>query len=105
MIGSPAYSDGRHALRVPKGADWRRVMSNSEQPKYPLLEALLAGQELTLKPMYSNREVARIFRVSVRAIQNWIVAGRLIPRELPGRWKFLPHDLEEFLRSSRKGGR
>jgi hypothetical protein len=52
--------------------------------------------------MYSNRDVAGIFNVCVRAIQNWITAGRLVPRDLPGRWKFFPQDLEDFLRTSRK---
>jgi hypothetical protein len=94
-----------YARRVPMRADWRRAMSSSEDPKYPLLHAILAGQELPLKPMYTNRDVAKIFKVCVRAIQNWISAGRLIPRDLPGRWKFLPQDLEEFLRASRKGDR
>jgi len=77
-------------------------MSNSDSPRYPLLEAILAGHELPLKPMYTNREVAEIFSVCVRAIQNWITAGRLIPRDLPGRWRFLPQDLEEFLSTSKR---
>jgi hypothetical protein len=70
-----------------------------------MLEAILAIQELPLQPMYTNRDVAKIFKVCVRAIQNWISAGHLTPRNLPGRWKFLPQDLEEFLGTSRKGKR
>lgn len=80
-------------------------MSTSETSKYPLLEAVLAIQNLPLQPMYTNRDVANIFKVCVRAIQNWISAGRLIPRDLPGRWKFFPQDLEEFLRTSPRGRR
>jgi hypothetical protein len=80
-------------------------MDNSETIKYPMLEAILAIQELPLQPMYTNRDVAKIFKVCVRAIQNWITAGRLTPRALPGRWKFFPQDLEEFLRTSPKGQR
>jgi hypothetical protein len=68
-----------------------------------MLEALLALQDLPLQPMYTNRDVAKIFRVCVRAIQNWISTGRLTPRDLPGRWKFFPQDLEEFLKTSKKG--
>jgi hypothetical protein len=79
-------------------------VNTTDTAKYPLLEAILAIQNLPLQPMYSNRDVARIFRVCVRAIQNWISAGQLIPRALPGRWKFFPQDLEEFLHNSRKGG-
>jgi hypothetical protein len=78
-------------------------MENSESVKYPLLEALLGIQDLPLQPMYTNRDVAKIFKVCVRAIQNWISAGRLSPRDLPGRWKFFPQDLEDFLRRSQKG--
>ncbi len=55
--------------------------------------------------MYTNRDLAKVFQVSVRAIQNWITAGRLFPRDLPGRWKFFPQDLEDFLNNSRKGER
>jgi hypothetical protein len=80
-------------------------MNDSDAPKYPLLAAILAIQNLPLKPMYTNRDVAQLFDVCVRAIQNWISAGRLIPRDLPGRWKFFPQDLEDFLRSSQRGGR
>jgi hypothetical protein len=75
----------------------------SPTPKYPLLEGFLAHQNLPLKPMYTNSEVAKIFQVCVRAIQNWITAGRLVPRTLPGRGKFFPQDLEEFLQNSQKG--
>jgi hypothetical protein len=77
-------------------------MDNSETIKYPMLEAILAIQQLPLQPMYTNRDVAGIFKVCVRAIQNWITAGRLTPRDLPGRWKFFPQDLEDFLVASRK---
>lgn len=78
-------------------------VDNSNTAKYPNLEAVLAIQNLPLQPMYTNRDVAKIFKVCVRAIQNWITAGRLTPRALPGRWKFFPQDLEDFLRNSRAG--
>ncbi len=78
-------------------------MNDSEAPQYPLLAAILAIQDLPLQPMYTNSDVAKLFNVCVRAIQNWISSGRLISRNLPGRWKFFPQDLEDFLRSSQKG--
>ncbi len=78
-------------------------MKEPQTAQYPLLEAILAIQNLPLQPMYTNRDVAGIFKVCVRAIQNWITAGRLTPRNLPGRWKFFPQDLEDFLVTSRKG--
>jgi hypothetical protein len=80
-------------------------MNNSEAAKYPQLEAILSIPGLPLQPLYTNRDVAGIFKVCVRAIQNWITAGHLTPRDLPGRWKFFPQDLEDFLRASRKGAR
>jgi len=79
-------------------------MESTTTAKYPLLESVLEIQKIRLKPMYSNRDVAQIFDVCIRAIQNWITAGHLIPRNLPGRWKFLPQDLEDFLLASRKNG-
>ncbi len=77
-------------------------MNNSDTTKYPLLEAVLAIQNLPLQPMYTNRDVAQIFKVCVRAIQNWIKAGHLVPRDPPGRWRFFPQDLEDFLSASRR---
>lgn len=79
-------------------------MNDPEPNRYPLLEAILAIRNIPLQPMYSNRDVAGIFEVCVRAIQNWTSSGRLSPRQLPGRWKFFPQDLETFLVESQKGG-
>jgi hypothetical protein len=79
-------------------------MIDSKTTRYPMLEAILAIQQKTIQPMYSIRDVAEIFVVCVRAIQNWITSGHMSPRSLPGRWKFLPQDLEDFLLASRKGG-
>lgn len=81
----------------------RTRMNNADTAKYPLLEAVLAIQNLPLQPMYTNRDVALMFRVCTRAIQSWISAQRLTPRSLPGRWKYFPQDIEDFLRNSRKG--
>jgi hypothetical protein len=69
-------------------------------PKYPLLEELLSVQGETLKALYSNRDVAKLFGVSVRAIQDWVAKGLLDARDLPGRARFLSQDLEEFLANS-----
>jgi hypothetical protein len=89
-------------LEVCLAARKRITVENSNTAKYPLLESVLDIQNLPLQPMYTNRDVAKIFKVCVRAIQNWITAGHLTPRALPGRWKFFPQDLEDFLRDSRK---
>ena len=80
-------------------------MNDSETLKCPLLEAILAIRNESLQPLYSNHDLARIFSVSARAIHNWISSGHLTPRSLPGRWKFVSQDLEEFIRTSKKGKR
>ena len=81
-------------------------MSNPVAPKYPLLHEILTMKGMSLQPTYSNRDVAKIFNVSIRAIQARIKSGGLSARELPGTARFLSLDLETFLvnsaRSSRK---
>lgn len=77
-------------------------MPGNSETKYPLLEELLASRGLSLKGTYTNRDVAAMFGVTVRSIQERIVSGRLQSRDLPGRGRFLSCDLEEFLRNSRR---
>lgn len=67
---------------------------------FSLLETLLREKGLSLKGTYTNRDVAEIFDVAVRTIQEWCRNGDLKPRKLPGRAKFLSGDLEEFLQNS-----
>lgn len=74
----------------------------SQSPKYPLLEEILALRQMTLQAMYTVREVAQLFGVTVRSIQSRVASGQLTARNLPGRAKFLPVDLEQFLRDSKK---
>jgi Helix-turn-helix domain len=80
-------------------------MSLPESPKYPLLEEVLALRQMPLRPMYTIRDVAALFGVSVRAIQTRVASGQLPSRDLPGRAKFLPTDIEDFLQNSRRGQR
>jgi transposase len=80
-------------------------MMSDQEPrfgKYPLLEALLGEKALSLRGTYTNRDVADIFGVSVRTIQDWSRNGDFKPRNLPGRARFLSEDLETFLRNSLK---
>ena len=72
--------------------------------KYPLLEELLALRQMSLQPTFTVRDVAALFRVSVRSIQSRVASGQLASRDLPGRARFLPVDLEQFLRESKKAG-
>ena len=77
-------------------------MPTSETSRYPLLEEILRIKKLPIRPMFTTREVAEIFGVSSRAIQDWIAFGKLSARDLPGRARFLPSDLELFLQNSPK---
>jgi hypothetical protein len=82
------------------------VPSNPNTPaKYHLLEELLALSQMTLQPTFSVCDIAKLFHVSTRSIQSRVASGQLASRDLPGRAKFLPVDIEEFLHESKKGGR
>lgn len=70
--------------------------------KYPLLQEFLDIKNLSLQATYSIRDLAQIFDVSVRAIQNRVASGQIVTRDLPGRAKFLPQDIEAFFSSSKK---
>jgi hypothetical protein len=77
----------------------------SPEEKYLLLAEVLALRQHPLKPFYSVRDVAALFGVTARAIQSRVSAGQLTKRDLPGRAKFLPGDLEEFLQKSKRGSK
>ena len=76
---------------------------NNQEPnaiRYLYLEALLALQGLPMKGIWILRDVAALFSVSARTIQAWIKERKLVPRDLPGRGRFLSEDLENFLKAS-----
>ena len=69
-------------------------MNHQEQvTRYPMLEALLKLRNLPLRPTYTTRSAAEIFDVTGRALLNWMKSDRLVPRDLPGRARFLNQDL------------
>ena len=78
--------------------------SQDAPPKYPLLEELLILRQMALQATYTVRDVADMFGVTVRCIQSRVASGQLPSRDLPGRAKFLPVDVEQFLRNSKKEG-
>jgi len=71
--------------------------------QYPLLQEILSLKGMALKWAYSTREVADIFEVSSRIIQELIAGGNLTIHDLPGRAKILPADLEAFIARTKKG--
>ncbi len=70
--------------------------------QFPLLGLVLKSRNLPFQAILTIPDVARIFEVSVRTIQDWVRDGKLSPRDLPGRGRFLPCDIEELL--ARRGG-
>lgn len=70
------------------------------ETKFPLLEEMLSTRGEVLKSLYTNDDVAKLFGVSVRAIQDWIARGHLTARDLPGKGRFMSRDLEAFLANS-----
>ena len=78
------------------------MTQKEQQVRFLLLEALLCEKGLSLLGTYTNRDVAKIFGVSVRTSQEWSRNGKLKPRNLPGRARFLSMDLEQFLQDSPK---
>jgi hypothetical protein len=77
-------------------------MTNASTPKYPLLQEVLAIKNLNLQATYTVRDLAQIFGVSTRAIQQRVSDGQIPSRDLPGRARFLSEDLEGFLRESKR---
>jgi excisionase family DNA binding protein len=75
-------------------------MSQKTLPNFPLLHTVLEQRGMTPKGIYTNRDAAELFEVSVRTIQDWITDEKLPARNLPGRGRFLAQDLEEFLAGS-----
>lgn len=78
-----------------------KIMTDAPKPaKYPLLETLLAYRALPFQALFTIRDAAMLFGVSIRCIQDRVKRKILNSRDLPGRVKFLPIDLEEFLKNS-----
>lgn len=69
-------------------------------PHFELLSEILALKELPLRSTYSTAQAAEVFGVSKRALQNWMAQDKLPARDLPGRARFLPSDLEACLQNS-----
>ena len=75
-------------------------MANDEAKTLPLFERLRIHRGFPMKPILTLRDAAQLFSVSKRTLQDWIQKGKLVPRDLPGRGRFLPEDLERFLQDS-----
>lgn len=92
-------SRGENSTHFRKGLT---TVNNNPTVKYPLLQEILSLQGRPLQATYTTRDLAQLFNVSPRAIQNRVASGQIPSRDLPGRAKFLSEDLEAFLASSVK---
>ena len=90
-------TDGEVNTEITARLDW--------MPRYALLEPLLHQRGLQLLAIYKIGDAALLFGVSPRTLHDWIGGGRLRARDLPGRGRFLPQDLEDFLAGSIRGCR
>lgn len=77
-------------------------MTTTSISRYPILEEFLNLKGLSLQPVYTIRDLARLFSVTPRAIQSRVATGQIQSRNLPGRARFLSEDIEAFLVASRK---
>jgi hypothetical protein len=77
-------------------------MNNNPTVKYPLLQELLEHKDRRLQATYTIHDLAQLFNVSVRAIQNRVASGQIPTRDLPGHARFLSQDVESFLSDSLK---
>jgi excisionase family DNA binding protein len=75
-------------------------MSQKTLSNFPLLLTVLEQRGMEPKGIYTNRDAAELFDVSVRTIQDWITDEKITARNLPGRGRFLSEDLEAFLAGS-----
>jgi hypothetical protein len=77
-------------------------MTKDVKEHYPHLSSYLELKGMPLKAAYTVLEVGTMFEVNVRTIQTWIFMRRLNQRNVPGRAKIFPADLEALLAASEK---
>jgi hypothetical protein len=53
-------------------------VNNRKRIKYPLLEAVIAKMSQPLQPTYSNRDIARVFGVSIEPVPRLRRLGKLV---------------------------
>jgi helix-turn-helix protein len=61
---------------------------------------MLRSKGLTLQASYTCQDVAGLFGVTARTIQNKVKDGTLPSRKLIGGGRFLPIDLEHYLKEA-----
>lgn len=74
-----------------------------EACRYPLFETMLRSMGLKLQATYTCQDIASLFGVTARTIQSKAADGTLPSRELIGGGRFLPIDIENYLRTAGDG--
>lgn len=72
---------------------------------YPLFESMLRSKGMKLQATYTCQDIADVFGVTARTIQNKVKDGTLPSRKLIGSARFLPIDIENYLQNASKQGR
>jgi hypothetical protein len=70
--------------------------------RFPLLAQLSELRGMPMLPVYQMGDAARLFGAKRRTMNDRAADGQLTVRDLPGRGRFLPQDLEEFIAGSAK---
>jgi len=77
-------------------------MNNSKKIRYSVCEEIFTIKHLPRKPIYSIRDISKIFNLSTKAIRSLVSSGELIPLDHPESAKFLAQELEDYIKDSRK---
>jgi predicted DNA-binding transcriptional regulator AlpA len=77
-------------------------MQENDQPNYPLFESMVRASGLQLQPTYTCSAMAKLFGVTARTIQSHVADGTFPSRKLIGGARFLPADVEQYLRDAGK---
>lgn len=72
----------------------------TEPSLYPLFETMLRGKGMKLQATYTCQDIADLFEVTARTIQNKVKDGTLPSRKLIGSGRFLPIDIENYLHNA-----
>lgn len=72
----------------------------AEPALYTLFETMLRGKGMKLQATYTCQDIANLFGVTARTIQSKVKDGTLPSRRLIGGARFLPIDIENYLRNA-----
>jgi excisionase family DNA binding protein len=75
---------------------------HTEPSLYPLFETMLRSKGMKLQATYTCQDIAKLFGVTARTVQSKVADGTIPSRKLIGGARFLPADIEEYLRNSTK---